>query len=109
MCSIQNMLYSIRKQLCLQQACFSKNSLKFVVVFTLFLFRIGSGLFNDVFETLIDRMVYAIIIQRSYHATVGIAENFAVVGILVFHFGFDLEIIWHGIDRQIVTIFWLYT
>lgn len=23
-----------------------------------------------------------------------IAENFAVVGILVFHFGFDLEIIW---------------
>lgn len=36
-------------------------------------------------------------------------KNFAVAGILVFHFGFDLEIIWHAIGREIVTILWLYT
>lgn len=86
--------HTIRKELCLQQASFFKNSLKFVVGFTVLESGIGSGLLNDEFETLIDwRIFYAIITQINYHSTVDIAEIFAVVGILVFHFGFDLEII----------------
>lgn len=59
-----------RKQLRSEQASFFKNSLKFVVVFTLLPFSSGSGLFNDEFETLIDRRIfYAVVIHRNYHAT----------------------------------------
>lgn len=60
-----------RKQLRSEQASFFKNSLKFVVIFTLLPFSSGSGLFNNEFETLIDRRIfYTVVIQRNYHATV---------------------------------------
>lgn len=69
--------HTIRKQLCSHQTSFFKNSLKFVVLFILLPFGTGSGLFNDEFETVIDRRIfYPMIIQRNYHATVEHSRKF---------------------------------